>query len=182
MEQKMIIAGFGGQGVLLAGQLLAEAGMRKNKKVTWMPSYGPEMRGGFANCSVVISDDTIGTPIITDPNLLVAMNQPSFDLFGQKVVSGGVIIYNSSLVTDSLQRDDLTMIPLACNEIANRLKQPKAINMPLIGLISAMTKLFTIEEMHQLMLEKFGQAKADLIDINLQAMKMGATVYENISH
>jgi 2-oxoglutarate ferredoxin oxidoreductase subunit gamma len=177
MEHRMIFAGFGGQGILLAGQLVAEVGMTNGKNVTWMPSYGPEMRGGFANCSVVVSDEIIGTPIITHPDLLVAMNQPSFDLFGPKVVPGGTIIYNSSLVKDELMRDDVTMIPLACNEIAAGLGQPKAANMPLIGVISEMTHLFSIEEMREIMMRRFGEKRADLIEVNLQAMKLGRQVF-----
>lgn len=180
MEHRIIFAGFGGQGVLLAGQLVAEAGMNNKKHVTWMPSYGPEMRGGFANCSVVVSDETIGTPIITSPNLLIAMNQPSFELFGPKVVSGGTLIYNSSLVKDELMRDDVTIIPLACNEIAARLGQPKAVNMPLIGVISEITHLFSIEEMHELMIQRFGERRTGLIEVNVQAMKLGSHVFNEI--
>jgi len=176
----MIFAGFGGQGILLAGQLVAEVGMNKGKNVTWMPSYGPEMRGGFANCSVVISDETIGTPIITHPTLLIAMNQPSFDLFGPKVVAGGTIIYNSSLIKDELQRDDVTMIPLACNEIAANLGQPKAANMPLIGVISEMTHLFAVEEMRAIMVERFGEKRAEMIEVNLQAIEVGRQVFKEI--
>ena len=173
MEHNMIFAGFGGQGVLLAGQLVAEAGMNKGKNVTWMPSYGPEMRGGFANCSVVVSDELIGTPIIQNPDILVAMNQPSMDLFGPRVVSGGTIIYNSSLIKNIPSRDDVALIPLACNEIAASLNQPKTVNMPVLGQIIEVTGLFEIEDMRAVMVNKFGGRKAALIDVNMQAMELG---------
>jgi 2-oxoglutarate ferredoxin oxidoreductase subunit gamma len=173
MEYNMIFAGFGGQGILLAGQLVAEVSMRKGKNVSWMPAYGPEMRGGFANCSVVVTDHVIGTPIILTPNLLVVMNQPSMDLFGPKVVPDGHIVYNSSLIKTVPERDDVTFIPLPCNEIAGELNQPKAVNMPIIGAVMAITKLFTISDMEQTMIDKFGESKAHLIDVNLQAIEAG---------
>jgi len=177
MEHRMIFAGFGGQGILLAGQLVAEVGMTNGKNVTWMPSYGPAMRGGFANCSVIVSDDIIGTPIIAHPDLLIAMNQPSMDLFGPKVVSGGHIIYNSSLIKDIPKRDDVTFIPLPCNEIAASLDQPKAANMPIIGAVMEITKLFTVTDIEKTMINRFGESKAHLIEVNLQAIKAGCQAF-----
>ena len=173
MERRMIFAGFGGQGILLAGQLVAEVGMNNGKNVTWMPSYGPEMRGGFANCSVIVSDEIIGTPIIALPDLLVAMNQPSMDLFGPRVVPGGHIVYNSSLIKNVPERDDVTFIPLACNEIAASLNQPRAANMPVIGAVMELTKLFTIADMEKTMTDKFGENRAHLIEANLKAIEEG---------
>lgn len=176
MEKRMIFAGFGGQGVLLAGQLIAEAGMKKGKNVTWMPSYGPEMRGGSANCSVVVSDDMIGTPIILDPNILVAMNAPSLKIFESYVVSGGTIIYNSSLISEPPTRQDVTIIPLPCNEFSASLGQPRTVNMPLIGTIMELTKIFTLEDIKEVMNEKFSGKKAQLIELNLQAIEMGRKI------
>jgi len=173
MEHRMIFAGFGGQGILLAGQLVAEVGMINGKNVTWMPSYGPAMRGGFANCSVMVSDDVIGTPIIANPDLLIAMNQPSMDLFEPKVVSGGHIIYNSSLIKNIPKRDDVSFISLPCNEIAASLDQPKAVNMPIIGAIMELTKLFSITDIEKTMFNKFGESRAGLIEINLKAIEEG---------
>ena len=173
MEKRMIFAGFGGQGILLAGQLVAEVGMNNGKNVTWMPSYGPEMRGGFANCSVIISDQIIGTPLIAQPDILVAMNQPSMDLFCPKVVSGGYIVYNSSLIKNIPERDDVTFVPLACNEIAASLNQPKAANMPIIGAVMEITKLFTLADMEKTMMDKFGENRAHLIAANLKAIEEG---------
>ena len=176
MEKRMIFAGFGGQGILLAGQLVAEVGMNNGKNVTWMPSYGPEMRGGFANCSVIISDEIIGTPIIAQPDLLIAMNQPSMDLFGPRVVAGGYIIYNSSLIKKIPKRDDVTFIPLPCNEIAASLNQPKAANMPIIGAVMEITKLFTSTDIKKTMTDKFGEDRAHLIEANLKAIEEGRKV------
>jgi len=173
MEHRMIFAGFGGQGILLAGQLVAEVGMINGKNVTWMPSYGPAMRGGFANCSVVVSDDVIGTPIIANPDLLIAMNQPSMDLFGPKVTPGGHIIYNSSLVKNTPTREDVTFISLPCNEIAASLDQPKAANMPIIGAIMELTKLFTLADIEKTMIDKFGENRSHLIEVNLKAIEQG---------
>jgi len=173
MEYNMIFAGFGGQGVLLAGQLVAEAGMNKGKNVTWMPSYGPEMRGGFANCSVVVSDEVIGTPIVSNPDILIAMNQPSLDLFGPRVASGGTIVYNSSLCKEAPIRDDVTIVPLPCNEMAASLEQPKAVNMPILGAVMEITNFFNIDDIKAVMTEKFGEKRPHLIDVNLQAIELG---------
>jgi len=173
MEYNMIFAGFGGQGILLAGQIVAEAGMINGKDVTWMPSYGPEMRGGFARCSVIISDDTIGTPVISTPDVLVAMNQPSLDRFGPEVVSGGTIIYNSSLCKNAPTRDDVTIIPIACNELAISLGQPKVANMTIIGAVMEVTDFFNMDDMKPIVTERFGSKRPELIDINLQAIELG---------
>lgn len=180
MEERMIFSGFGGQGVLLAGQLIAEAGMQKGKNVSWMPSYGPEMRGGAANCSVVISDDQIGTPIILDPDVLVAMNIPSLDQFAPKVKPGGYIIYNSSLIEKGPDRDDVTIIPLPCNDIANELGFPKVINMPILGAVAELTGIVTKEDLEKAMLSKFGEKKKQLIEVNLIAISKGEEVVKEL--
>ena len=180
MESKMIFAGFGGQGVLLAGQLIAEAGMQNGKNVTWMPAYGPEMRGGSANCSVVVSQSLIGTPIILNPDLLVAMNKPSLELFGPKVVAGGCIIYNSSLIDTPPARDDVTIIPIPCNEIAQELGQPKVVNMPILGAVIQATKSVTIEDLEKAMNEKFGEAKKKMIETNLVAINKGLEICQKV--
>lgn len=178
METKMIFAGFGGQGVLLAGQLIAEAGMQKGKNVSWMPSYGPEMRGGTANCSVVVSDDTIGTPIILDPQILVAMNKPSLESMQNMVVKDGTIIYNSSLIKeDEIKKiAGVKYIALPCSEIAFELGNPKVQNMPIIGAVMEVTKAFSEEDIKKAMLQKFGEAKAKMIDLNMQAVAKGKEV------
>lgn len=173
MEYRMVFAGFGGQGVLLAGQLITEAGMKQGKNVSWMPSYGPEMRGGVANCSVVISDEQIGAPIILEPDLLVAMNKPSLDKLENKVISGGYIIYNSSLIDKAPKRNDVNIIALPCNDIANELNLSKVVNMPIIGAIMAITKLFKKEDIISIMYDKFGKNKTKIIETNIKAIEEG---------
>ena len=173
MEIKMVIAGFGGQGVLIAGQLIAETGLNKGKNVSWMPAYGPEMRGGAANCSVIVADEQIGAPIVETPDVLVAMNQPSLDTFSKSVAPGGHIVYNSDLVKQVPNRDDVTLIGISCNGIANSVESPKAVNMPILGAILEITKFFSMEDMKKTMEDKFGQKRAHLIASNLQAMELG---------
>lgn len=173
MESNIVLAGFGGQGVLLAGQLLAEVGMNKDKEVSWMPSYGPEMRGGSANCSVIISDERIGNPIVDHPDILIAMNIPSLELFEGKVKEGGVIIYNSSLIAHPPTRKDVKIIALDCNEIAASVNSPKAVNMPIIGSVMALTNFFNDNDIKEVMVEKFGEKKMHLIDSNIKAIDLG---------
>jgi Pyruvate:ferredoxin oxidoreductase and related 2-oxoacid:ferredoxin oxidoreductases, gamma subunit len=114
----LIAAGFGGQGVLLLGQIVAHAAMKEGRFVTWIPSYGPEMRGGTANCSVAISEEEIGSPVIPHPDCLVIMNQPSLAKFEEDLKTGGVLLYNSDLVTYTKPRKDITVIPVPCNTVA----------------------------------------------------------------
>lgn len=176
MEYNMIFSGFGGQGVLLAGQLIAEAGMTNNKNVSWMPAYGPEMRGGVANCSVVVSDEEIGAPIISNPDILVAMNQPSVDAFIDKVKPGGYLVYNSSLIKEVPVRDDIKIIALPANDIAAELGVAKVANMTIIGVVLKLVDFFTKDDISKVMMKKFGEKKAALIDLNLKAIDMGADI------
>jgi 2-oxoisovalerate ferredoxin oxidoreductase beta subunit len=127
------VAGFGGQGVILLGKTLAHAGMLARRQVCWIPSYGPEMRGGTANCSVTISDDEIGSPLIENPTHLVAMNGPSFERFARDVMRGGVVFYNSSMVGTGPEPDGVELVAVPVNEIADRLGQPKVGNMVMLG-------------------------------------------------
>lgn len=180
MEYNMIFSGFGGQGVLLAGQLVAEAGMKKDYNVSWMPSYGPEMRGGAANCSVIVSDEAIGAPIIANPDVLVAMNKPSLDLFQDKVQPGGYLIYNSSLIKEAPTRTDITIIPLPANDIANEVGVPKVANMPILGVIMKICKFFNEDDIKDVMFKKFGENKKELIELNMRALEMGKEVVEKL--
>jgi len=173
MESKMVIAGFGGQGVLIAGQLIAETGMNKGKNVSWMPAYGPEMRGGAANCSVIVSDDEIGAPVVETPDVLIAMNQPSLETFGKTVAPGGYIVYNSDLIKNPPTREDVTVIGIGCNSIAASVESPKAVNMPILGAILEITKSFTMDDLKQTMENKFGTKRAHLIESNLKAVELG---------
>jgi len=136
-ETRFKIAGFGGQGVLLLGMVLANAGMLARRQVSWIPSYGPEMRGGTANCAVTVADREIGSPLIEHPSLLVALNGPSLERFAADVVTGGQIYYNSSMIERGPDRRDVTVTPVPANEIADRLGNPKVANMVMLGAMLA---------------------------------------------
>ena len=174
MENSVIIAGFGGQGVILAGKILAQAGMEHGLEVTWLPSYGPEMRGGTANCTVVISEEAIGSPIVDEPSALIALNLPSLDKFEPKVKKNGVIIVNSSLISRRLNRDDVNSFSLDLNAMAADLGNTKAINTLSIGAYIKATgflPLARVQEAMERMLRQGGKEK--FIPINKQAIEQG---------
>ena len=133
MQQEVIIAGFGGQGVLFAGLLLAYAAMDEGKDVTWIPSYGPEMRGGTANCTVVVSDEEIGSPFVKNPSAVLAMNLPSLDKYEKLVKPGGVLVVNASMVNREVERKDINVVSLPANEIADEAGSKRAVNMVMLG-------------------------------------------------
>ena len=133
MQKEIIISGFGGQGVLFGGQVLAYAAMDSGKEVTWIPSYGPEMRGGTANCTVVIADHEIGSPLVKNPPLVIALNLPSFDKYESMIQAGGTLIVNQSMVDHEAQRDDIHVIFVPCNEIAEEIGDKKLMNMVAVG-------------------------------------------------
>lgn len=173
MKKQIIISGFGGQGVMSIGKNLAEAGMAEGFHVTWAPSYGPEMRGGTANCSVVISERPIGSPVFTHPTELIAMNAPSIDKFGMLVRPGGLVLVNSSVVTVEFRRPDVKTIYVPCEGVAYEIGNPKVANMVMLGAYIAATGALqreTIEEMIALM---FTGPKAKLVPMNLEALRRG---------
>lgn len=133
MLEEVIIAGFGGQGVMVMGRLLAHAGMTEGKHVSWIPSYGPEMRGGTANCSVVISSDPIGSPVVSEPDTVIAMNRPSLERFEAAVKPGGLLIYNSSLVGIVPKCSDVKVVAVNASEVAAELGYARAANMVALG-------------------------------------------------
>lgn len=169
-----IFAGFGGQGVLLIGQLLAYAGMYEGKNVSWLPSYGPEMRGGTANCSVVVSDDPVASPVINMADCVIAMNRPSLDKFEANVLPGGKLFINSSIIDKKAERDDIEVYYVPCNEIAETLGNPKVANMAMLGAYLEATKAVNTQSVIDALLYKLGEKKAHLIPLNEQAIKMGA--------
>lgn len=133
MESSVVIAGFGGQGVILAGKILAQAGMDHGLEVTWLPSYGPEMRGGTANCTVVLSRSPVGSPIVDEPTAVIALNLPSLEKFESAVARGGILIVNRSLIERPVKRTDLTAHAVAINDIAQRVGNPRTVNMVALG-------------------------------------------------
>jgi 2-oxoglutarate ferredoxin oxidoreductase subunit gamma len=136
-SHELIIAGFGGQGVLFLGEVLARAGMRENRQVTWLPSYGPEQRGGTANCTVVVSDEPIGSPVVADPSILIVLNRPSLDRFEPLVRPGGLILYDSTMVTRAPVRTDVTAVGVPATAIARDLGSARAANVVLLGVLLA---------------------------------------------
>ena len=174
MEAQFLIAGFGGQGVLLIGQLLAKAAMHDGMNVSWMPSYGPEMRGGEANCAVVISDEAIGSPLVTEPPIAVIMNKPSMIKFGPTMEQGGLMLYNSSLIDIKPDREDITAVAIDCNGIAEQLGNSRTANMVMLGAIIEKTGVISIDSAMEALKSTFGPKKEHLLPINRQAMEAGA--------
>ena len=173
INEKVIIAGFGGQGVMLMGQLLSYAATDKDLNTLWFPSYGPETRGGTANCSVTISETTVNSPVISTPDSIIIMNKPSLDKFQPKLKKGGHLFLNSSLVKDVVVRDDVNVYNIEANDIAKRLGNIKVANMVILGAYLAVTKVFTEDEVLEILKQKFTGAKAKLIDINRKALEAG---------
>ena len=173
MNEQTIIAGFGGQGILFAGKFLAYAGMMQDYQISWLPSYGPEMRGGTANCNVVISDEPVGSPIIIDSTSLIAMNAPSLDKFIDSVVSGGKIFVDSSLVEQKVTRTDVTAYYIPATALAAEHQLTGLANMIMIGKFIKETGIVG-EDLIVAALKKVVPAKkADLFDKNLEALKLG---------
>lgn len=175
MAEKLIIAGFGGQGVLLMGQLLAKAAMLENKNTAWIPSYGPEMRGGTANCSVTISEKEIYSPIVVKATTVIAMNRPSLEKFEEDVLPGGNLFINSSMVDIKSTRDDINVYYVPCNEIAHDLGNPKVGNMIMLGAYLEKCPQVSVDSVLQALLEKLGEKKAHLLSVNREAFEKGAS-------
>ena len=171
---ELILAGFGGQGVMSMGQMLAYAGMLEQKKVSWIPSYGPEMRGGTANCAVVITDEEIGSPVVVDPDVVVAMNLPSMDKFEPTIKPGGVLLYNSSLIERKPARDDITVLAIPANEVANELGNTRVANMVMMGALLTQTGVVTVESIHKSLKQVLPSHRQDLLEVNQQAMERGS--------
>lgn len=175
LNEKIICAGFGGQGVMLMGQLISYAGMLEGKEVSWLPSYGPEMRGGTANCSVMVSERPIGSPVITDDaTTAIIMNLPSLDKFEVDIKAGGNIIINSSLIERKTKRDDLKAYYIPANDIAVELGNPKVANMIMLGAYLELTKVVSVDSVMTALKKIFGESKAHLMKINEDALAKGA--------
>ena len=173
MQTEVIIAGFGGQGVLFGGQLLAYAGLDEGKYVTWIPAYGPEMRGGTANCSVIIGDEVVGTPIVTEPKVIVAMNLPSLDKFEPMLAKDGILLVNSSLIERAAHRTDVKIWRVPCNDIAKELENPKVANMVMVGAIIAASGVVQVESVLQVLAKKIFKNKPEVMKLNEQAIRRG---------
>ena len=172
MENKIIIAGFGGQGVQSLGMFIAYASIYDGKEVTFLPSYGPEMRGGTSNCSVVVSDKPVASPIIAVPDMLIAMNKPSLAKFENKVRPGGTIIVNSSLIDTKVKRDDVNAVYINANELAVEAGNVKTANIVVLGAYTKMSGDFTPEVMKAVIEKKFAK-KPKVIPANFKAFDLG---------
>ena len=170
---QILIAGFGGQGVLFAGKFLAYKGLVQDKQVSWLPSYGPEMRGGTANCSVIISDTPVGSPIITNPDVLVAMNLPSLTKFVDTVVPGGKIIIDSTLIDAKVARSDVEVFYVPATQMAKDAGFSTLANMILAGKVLKETDAVTFDGNKETLEAFIPAKKANLIDINCQALQAG---------
>ena len=173
---KISCAGFGGQGVMSMGQLLTYAGMEEGKEVSWVPSYGPEMRGGTANCSVTVSDEPIGSPVFDKGiTTCIAMNVPSYLKYVDKVAPGGDLFINSSIIHDEVKRTDINVYKVPVNDIADELGNQKLVNSIMLGAVIEVTKIVSPETiLHKAFLKLFGESKAKLIPANEKALAKGA--------
>ena len=174
MTHEIIISGFGGQGVMAIGKTLAEAGMKEGLSVSWLPSYGPEMRGGTANCSVVLAAGEIISPMVQEPTELIAMNKPSLIKFEPLVVAGGTILVNSSIVEIKATRPDITAHYIPCIEIANELGNLKVSNMVMLGAYIQVTRFLKPETIREMLAHIFTGPKASLVELNVEALRRGA--------
>ena len=172
MQNEVQFAGFGGQGIMLMGQILAEAAMQQGHEVVWIPSYGPEMRGGTAYCTVVISDRPIGSPIIRNPRHLVAMNRPSLEKFAPSVKTGGIIFINSSIITIDAGRDDVDVIKVPIIEIAKELGNVRTANIIALAAFVSRSQVVDFELLRESVRAKFAN-KEKLIPINMKALEEG---------
>lgn len=173
MIDKILLAGFGGQGVMFIGKMMAYAGLISNYQVCWMPSYGPEMRGGTANCSVIISDDEIYSPVIDVADGGIVLNQPSYEKFVSRIKPGGVLVVNSSIVTISAERPDITVIDIPAGTIASDLGKDNLVNMVCLGALISSLKLIDMNNLQSAMQSVIGKKKPELFALNLAAVNKG---------
>jgi len=171
-QHEVMFAGFGGQGIMTAGQLLAYAGIKEGKQVAWIPSYGPEMRGGTAYCTVVVSDTRIGSPIVTMPRSICVFNRPSFDKFESKVREHGLLLVNSSLIDVCTTRKDITELLVPANEMALRNGNARAANVAVLGALVGMTDIISMDTLRATVREKLGR-KADVLEKNMNVLEEG---------
>jgi 2-oxoglutarate ferredoxin oxidoreductase subunit gamma len=176
MEKGVVISGFGGQGVMLAGELLAEAGKEEGKFVTFLPSYGPEMRGGTANCHVIVSDTPIASPIIGYPEAAIVLNLPSLDKFEPLMKKNGIIIINKTLVPKEVKRGDVRVLQIDAQHVAESLGSQKVVNMILLGAYVEIEKPVKIETLKKALKGFLTGRKAELVEINEKALDEGVEI------
>lgn len=173
MTTQILLSGFGGQGILFTGKFLAYKGLLADKNVSWLPSYGPEMRGGTASCSVIISDEEVGSPIISQPDVLIAMNLPSFEKFEPTVKPGGIVIADSSLIEVKSTRNDIDVYYIPATALASNMGKQSLANMIILGKLLSVMKDFNEDEIKTVLGKVIPPKKADMLDINMKAMQLG---------
>ena len=173
METSIIASGFGGQGALFAGQLLAYAGMDSGYNVTWFPSYGPEMRGGTAHCTVIISDEAVGAPVVARPDIALVFNGPSYEKYEPLVVPEGLLVVNSSIVDGRTSRADIDAIYVPANDVAEAFGSVKMINMAVLGAMLAQREILPLDVLENALQSHLPAAKAHLLESNLLVLRRG---------
>ncbi|HLD93632.1 MAG TPA: 2-oxoacid:acceptor oxidoreductase family protein [Anaerolineales bacterium] len=176
MQTEIVIAGFGGQGVLFAGQVLAYAAMDSGKHVTWFPSYGPEMRGGTANCTVIVADEDIGSPNVRNPQAVICLNLPSLDKYEPLVVNGGLLALNTSLINRAVAREDLHVVEAPANEMAEELGDKRLVNAVMLGALVEATGVLPMEAIQKALKDHLPAKHQDLLPANFIALEKGAEV------
>ncbi|HBF44615.1 MAG TPA: 2-oxoacid:ferredoxin oxidoreductase subunit gamma [Clostridiales bacterium] len=173
---QFLFSGFGGQGILFSGKFLAYKGLMENKNVSWLPSYGPEMRGGTASCSVIVSDSLVGSPIVSNPDVLIAMNLPSLDKFEKSVKSGGMIFLDSTLIERKVVRDDVKVFYIPATALASENNMSTLANMIIMGKVLKELNEFTDESVGDALKKVISAKHADMMEINRKALEIGANL------
>ena len=171
---KYLFSGFGGQGILFAGKFIAYKGLIEEKQVSWLPSYGPEMRGGTASCSVIVSDEAVGSPIVSAPDVLVAMNLPSLDKYESAVAPGGMIFADSTLIERKIARDDVKVFYIPATALASENGFPTLANMIIIGKVLSELGELDADSVNATLAKVISAKHASMLEVNLKAMKLGA--------
>jgi 2-oxoglutarate ferredoxin oxidoreductase subunit gamma len=172
MSKKMFFSGYGGQGIMLMGQMVASAAILEGKETTFFPSYGPEMRGGTANCTVIVSDNAISSPLIFESDCVIAMNLPSILKFEPTLKPGGILLMNKSLIHQSAQRSDITVYEIPANELAGELGNPLVANMIMLGAFVRTTGIVSSDDVEKVIHNVFDVKKAELVDLNIKAFHL----------
>ena len=173
MTTQILIAGFGGQGILFAGKFLANKGLLEGRQLSWLPSYGPEMRGGTANCSVVLSDEPVGSPIVNKPDVLIVMNLPSLDKYEDAVVPGGTIFVDSTLIGRKVRRTDVRVFYLPATQLAQANGIGTLANMIMVGKVLRECEFTGVDNLEEAVRSVVSAKHADLFEVNLKALKLG---------
>ncbi len=180
MQEEVLFSGFGGQGVMFVGQLLAYVAMDEGYEVTWIPSYGPEMRGGTAHCYVVISERPIGSPIVSNPKVAVAFNRPSFEKYETLVTEGGMLAYNASLIEETVQRSDIKSLAVPATDLADELGNTRMTNIVMLGAVLQARPILPLDAVRKGLENHIPSHRRNLLPLNLQALDKGAAVAQDL--